>query len=283
METPFSRLFTQLRRDAGFPTAYRFYHDSGGKSVLQLSYRNYLLLEQGKTLPALARLNVFMYALHIVHRSAAAEALVSAWLKTMAGEEAYCDLIEPMLAAKRSAPAPTPMEKAVGMTLRSRKHPISVVQLEAILSSFEAYLCYLAVTADTGAWTAKEIADRLKIMEAAAAKALGEMAKVKMVKETRKGVYKCPLAGCVIEFPHLSIVPPELVKARAAYMEKIYASAAPVWQRGGVLRADSEAFRDFFPMLGASLSTSACYAVTEKTANSALFLVEGRVKKILDF
>ena len=48
MATIFSDVLTQLRKDSGFATAYSFYHDNGGAPVLKVSYRKYLMMEQGE-------------------------------------------------------------------------------------------------------------------------------------------------------------------------------------------------------------------------------------------
>lgn len=56
MATIFSEMLVKLRKAAGFSTAYRFYHDSGGAGMLKISYRKYLLLEQGQSLPSADKL-----------------------------------------------------------------------------------------------------------------------------------------------------------------------------------------------------------------------------------
>ena len=69
-------MLVQLSKEAGFPTAYRFYHDNGGAAGLKISYRNYLLIEQGKKLPALGRLVTFTWALRLISKTPTANALV---------------------------------------------------------------------------------------------------------------------------------------------------------------------------------------------------------------
>ena len=82
MTTIFSKALVQLRKDAGFATAYQFYHNNGGARVFKMSYRNYLIIEQGRTLPPLERLNTFIITLRMVSGSAEANAFLSAWRQT---------------------------------------------------------------------------------------------------------------------------------------------------------------------------------------------------------
>lgn len=283
METIFSKMLVRLRKEAGFPTAYRFYHDNGGADVLKISYRKYLLIEQGKSLPVLDRFSIFLYALRVVHKSAQANELIAAWLRTLAGEENYREIIEPLLAAKQGGAGFSPMQKAMKKALDMKKYYLTLEQLESIFATKDNYLCYLALSNDTGAWTKKEFALRLKLTEGEAEKALKALAGAKILKEAKKGVYKCPLAEAMVEFPHLTTVRPELLAKLRKYQEELIAAGAPVWIRKGVVRADELAFRDFFPLMNINLTTAQTYAVTEKTDKSALFMVEGRITKLRDF
>lgn len=283
METIFSKMLVRLRKDAGFPTAYRFYHDNGGKGVLKISYRKYLLVEQGKNLPALERLGIFLFALRIVNKSAEANELVTAWLKTMAGEETFREIIAPLMTVSPDTPGFSPMQKAMRKALDMKKYYLTPAQIGVIFSTRDTHLCYLALSNDTSAWTKNEFAARLKMPGSAAGKALKALAGAKIVKEVRKDVYKCPLAGAMVEYPHLTTLEPGLLKKVRDYDEELVAAGQPVWMRSGIIRADETVFRSFFPVMGVNISTAQTYAVTEKTEKSALFMVEGKITKLRDF
>ncbi|MBI4351728.1 MAG: hypothetical protein HY550_09830 [Elusimicrobia bacterium] len=283
METIFSKMLKQLRKDAGFDTAYRFYHDNGGREVLKISYRKYLLIEQGRILPVLERLGIFLFALRIVNKSAEANAFVAAWLKTMAGEENFREIIEPLITAKQDTPGFSPMQKAMKKALDTRKYYLTPEQIEVMFATRDNYLCYLALSNDTGAWTSKEFAARLGLARPRAEKALKALAGAKIVKEVKKNVYKCPLAGAMVEYPHLATLKPGLLKKVRGYDDELVATGAPVWTRSGIIRADETVFRSFFPVMGVNISTAQTYAVTEKTEKSALFMVEGKITKLRGF
>lgn len=283
METIFSKTLTQLRKNAGFPTAYRFYHDNGGRPVLKISYRKYLLIEQGSSLPVLERLGIFLFALRIVNKSAEANELVTAWLKTMAGEENFREIIGPLLTARPDTPGYSPMQKAMKKALDMKKYYLTPEQIGVMFANRDNYLCYLALSNDTGAWSRKDLAARLGLPGARAGAALKALAGAKIVKRVKKDVYKCPLAGAMVEYPHLTTLEPGLLKKVRGYDDDLVAAGQPVWMRSGIIRADEIVFRSFFPVMGINLSTAQTYAVTEKTEKSALFMVEGKITKLRDF
>jgi len=283
METIFSNMLVQLRKEAGFPTAYKFYHDNGGAPGLKISYRNYLLIEQGKKLPGFERLGTFIWALRLISKTPKANGLVTAWLKTMAGEEQFREHIEPLLGAGAEGPGFSPMQKAMKKAISAIKYPLSVKQLQAIFTSEDTYLCYLAITHDTGTWLKKEFAAKLKLKEAAVEAAMKALAKVKMVKEIKKGVYKCPLAGSVMEYPTLNSLPPDLQTKIYAYADKLQAAGSRRLFCQTIIRVDELDFKNYFPIMEVNVSTSSTYSVSEKTAHSALFMVEGKITKLRDF
>lgn len=283
METIFSKKLVQLRKDAGFPTAYRFYHDNGGKGMLKISYRKYLLIEQGKSLPSIDRLNIFLFALRIVNKSAEANDFVAAWLKTLVGEENYGSLIEPLISPKPGTPGYSPMQEAMKKALSDKKYYLDPGQVEVIAASKNNYLCFTAVSNDSGAWSREDFSARIGVPLKDVSKSLKELASAKLVKEIKKGVYKCPFAGAMLEYPHMATLDPSLMKKMNDHDAKLVAEGAPVWTNSGIIRADEVALRSFFPIMGLNICTAQTYAITEKTDRSALFMIEGRITKLRKF
>ena len=146
MTTFFSETLCRLRRDAGFPTAYRFYHDNGGQAVLKMSYRNYLLVEQGKCLPEAQKLFKLIVALRLLPKSGAASELAVDWLKTLAGEETFENVFKPALAPVKPQASMSPMDKAANRSLAANKFFMTAEHYRVVVSSFETYLCFLAMS-----------------------------------------------------------------------------------------------------------------------------------------
>ena len=283
MGTIFSETLTKLRKEAGFPTAYRFYHDNGGAPVLKISYRKYLAIEQGKNLPVFGRLTGLLFGLRVVPKSAAADELVTAWLKTMAGEETFKDVLEPMLAVRHEPAVMSPMHKAMKKALAGKKYYITPKQLAVISESRDNYLCFLAMSNDTGTWSAGKFASAAGLTEKAAEKAVRSLAAVKILKKAKNGQHKCPLAAEMVEYPHLTASVQEMIRKLLKYQEELIAAGSNAWMRRGIIRADADALCGFFPIMGMSLSTAHSYAVTERTAKSAIYSVEARIVKLRDF
>lgn len=282
-DTPFSVLLRRMRGEAGFRTAYQFYHDNGGQAVLKISYRKYLLIEQGRLHPAPERLRTIFFALRLIPRTHGANELVVAWLRTMLGEEAYSDLFEPLLCGERKAAGFSPLHKALKTVLSSRKHHVTPGQFAALLTDFPTYLCGLAMENDGGVWAPRELAAALRLPEAAAARAIKSLASVKFLKEVRKGMYRCPLAGAVVEYPQLNTVPKALRGKLREYHARLVKSGFTEWESGCTIRADAAAFRNFYPLMGLNISTAQTYSIFDKRPGSALFYVTGKVVKLRDF
>ena len=283
MKTIFSETLIQLRKDAGFSSAYQFYHGNGGKSALKMTYRNYLKTEQGKTLPELERMGTLIWALRIVQGSAEANAFMTAWIKTMAGEENFKALIAPLIAFKPGAPELSPTQKATKKALTKLRYYLTLEQIEAIHDTEDNYLCFLAISSDKGVWKTKEFANRLKLPEPAVKKALQALARVKLVKEVKKDAYKYQLLGALLTWPDMNMLPPELKRKISDCDKKLVEAGREVYPHSAIVRADERDFINYFPVLGVSISSVASYAITEKTDSSALFMVEGRITKLRDF
>lgn len=283
MGTLFSDTLARLRKEAGFPTAYRFYHDNGGAAVLKMSYRNYLLMEQGKILPVVGRLQKIYPALRLPQTTPAAKELIVAWLKTMSGEEAYKDIFEPIISPKADPVGLSPVHKALQRTLAEKKFYLTPAQFRAVVSSFETYKCSLTIGNDTGVWSAADIAKAIRVKAPAAEKSLKELVKAGLAKEVKKGLYKSRVAGQMVGYPNLSAIEPELRKKFGEYLKKLEQTGTPEWASKGIIRADALALRGLFPLIGANIEAAQTYAVTEKTEKSAFFYVIGKVVRLWDF
>jgi len=283
MGTLFSDTLVRLRKEAGFPTAYRFYHDNGGEPVLKMTYRNYLLTEQGKSLPEMGKLQKLYPALRLPQTTPGAKELIVAWLRTLGGEEAYKEILEPIITVKAEAAGLSPVHQALRRTLAGQKYYLSPAQFRALVSSFETYKCSLTMGNDTGTWSAADIAKAIRVKTPVAEKSLKDLVKAKLVKEVKKGFYKSRVAGQMLGYPNLSALEPELLVRFKEYLGKLERTGTCEWASKGIIRADALALRGLFPLVGASIEAAQTYAVTRKTERSAFFYVIGKVVRLWDF
>lgn len=283
MGTIFSETLTKLRKAAGFKTAYSFFYDNGGKSVFKISYRMYLFIEQGKRLPPFKNIGTYIFALRLAPRSYCAMELTAAWLKTTLGEDDFTQGLAPFLRLPTGESISSPLHKTAERLLTQKKFYITPEQLKAIVKSGATSLCWTALSHDTGAWTAKALAEQMDLSLAVAKKTINELAAVKLLKRLKDGTYKCPLAGAMVEYPHGSNLAPEIRNKFQALFGEMISSGEPLFIRRGVLRAALPEFSNCFPLLALNVSTAETYALTKKQKNSALFAVECKVTKIRDF
>lgn len=280
MDNTFSGILADLRQQAGFPTAYRFFHDNGGKHVLKASYRQYLLWEQGKALPPVAALGRLLPALKLLPGSAQHGALAAGWLASLAGGELYKEVFAPFLAVKDAAVSP--LHKAMSRALNEKKYPLSVDQAVAILSDPDHYKAFLFMINDRGDWSEARLADEAGLGKGAAARVAKDFLKAGLLKKAGARL-KCVLVDSMVEFPRAEIMPAGYGDRMEKFQDGLLASGGRAWRRLGFLRADARDFAAFFPLMSLNMSTAATYAVTEKGPATAMFAVEGRVVKLKDF
>ncbi len=278
--TPFSSALTELRKAAGFPTAYRFYHDNGAQKVLGFSYRKYLLFEQGQTLPAPDTLRRLSLALRLIPKTPPAGRLAAAWLRTTAGDEAYGEVFAPFISVREETPGLSPAHKALGRFIK--KQPLSVAQAEAILSSGSHYRAFLALANDAGVWAGAALARAAGLKPAEAAAALRDLAEAGLLKKVKAGEYRFG-GDRILEFPRAEIMPPGLNDRMRAYQAEMLASGRLAWRRLSMVRAAPEALAAFYPVLSVSVSAAAAYETAEPLPGSAVFAVEARVVRLFDF
>lgn len=281
MKTIFSEELSKARKEGGFPTAYRFYHDNGGKPVLTFSYRKYLLFEQGEALPSPEVLRRMIVALKFIPQSPQAGRLAAAWLKTMTGEEAYSFIFEPFISIKAETPGLSPVHKAMAKFIKKR--PITVTQAGIILSSCEHYRAFLLLVHDSGDWSSAGLAQKMGIKQPLASKVLADLVKAGIVKRIKSDLFRSLGENIILEFPRAEIMPTGLNDRMRKYQAEMLASGALAWRRMNVLRADAVELAAFYPVLSLSMSAASGYEVEEKTKNSALFAIESRVVKLFGF
>lgn len=283
MATPFSETLVRLRTAAGFPSAYAFFHDNGGQKVLGLTYRRYLLLEQGRNLPMLEKLRKLFYALRLVPQAPAANELTVAWLRSMAGEQDYQDILQSVVAPRAETKGVSPLHKAVEKNLANDKYVVKPEQFQAVLSSFEAYVCFHAMVSETDSWKLEDLARAVQAELPKVREAMNRLTAAKLMKQMRPGVYKCPIASATIETPQMNLLGREAIDKIKDYTGRLITSGRSEWYSTCMVRADGPAFKGYAPVLNLAVHTAGAYEIKRKTDGSAIFLVEGRITRLRDF
>ncbi|MBI5744307.1 MAG: hypothetical protein HY952_07145 [Elusimicrobia bacterium] len=280
MGTPFSDTLTRLRTEAGFKTAYAFFHKNGGRELFRVSFRHYLLFEHGRRLPAFENIGYYIFALRLTHMSAPAVELTTAWLRTSLGEPAFAHFLKPLFLCQPQ-PVPGALHKALQTSLTGDKYHLTPRQMQAISTDSGTYLCWMLLSNDTAGQSPAELAKSAGLAPADLQKALAALAKAGVLRR-KGGIYRCPMAGKMIEYPHGN-TSPVAYKKLSELRSGLMASGQQIYIRRGMLRASLQQLANVIPLLGLNVSTAQVYSIYEKRKDSALFGVECRVVKIRDF
>ena len=285
MATPFALIFTRLRRQAGFETAYQFYHKNGGRRAFGCSFQNYLRIENGSNLPVPKRLPQLCLQLRLPLRGADMRELVRAYLQVWAGSEDLAQwLIGPFERAERAEPAPGPAAQALSRVVRESARPLTLEQYKAVMSSAEAYWCFRVLTTDRKGQTDVALSRILGLGKARIRKGLEALCRCGIARKRRDGSFESPYVGQYLVFPDPTLLPERLKAAARRYTrDMVRRKGATVDVRHCGVRADALAIQGFLPHLREAIRGVNAYSVIEKTERSALFLVEGRVCKLFDF
>lgn len=282
IQNGFSELLRKKRQEAGFRTAYRFFHGNGGENFFGFSYRQYLRIELGKSVPGPERLSRLVSGLRLRDRTTPANELALSWLKTFVGEDVYANVFS-FLGIPASASTMTPAQRAQKSALTGRKRYLTPAQLGAALTDKDTYLCFLALGTDTGTWSADTLANDLGITRQAAERALSTLFSAKLLKRAGKGRYRSSVADQMVELPPREAIDEHLLEKHRDYTRELISAGHEEFGRSGIIRADDVVFRDLFPTLQLSLDAMLAHKARERTDNSALYYITGRVVKLRNF
>lgn len=282
IQNGFSGLLRKKRQEAGFRTAYRFFHGNGGEKFFGFSYRQYLRIELGKSVPGPERLSRLVSGLRLRNRTTPANELALSWLKTFVGEDVYANVFSFLGIPASARPIP-PTQRELKSTLAGRKRYLTPAQLGAALTDKDTYLCFLSLNYDTGTWSADRLIKELGIPRPAAERSLSTLFSAKLLKKAGKGRYRSAVSDQTVEFPPREAIDENLLKKHRDYTRELIAAGREEFGRSGIIRADDVIFRDLFPTLQLSLDAMLAHKVREHTANSALYYVTGQVVKLRNF
>jgi hypothetical protein len=275
----FSQVLIRLRHDQGFSTAYAFFQQRGGRRVFGLSFTNYLSFERGKSLPQGPRLTALVSALGLTSMSPGTRQLVYAYIQDMLGSE---DLLKAVVA---TSPDPAPAswqvaESAARQALSQRSFQLSLDQYQTLADDRTAYSCHV-ILCNTKGWVDKK---ELSSMVGAAGKAFETaVARLKAAKlvEVGGGRLRSPLAGRYVVPPAITPATAGIYARLQSYRNEWVKNSGKVnFSRYLMLRAPESKFSGYLPHLADVVSMSALYGDVNRSDDSAMFLVEGRITRL---
>lgn len=280
--TRFSTVLARLRRDLGFANAHAFYKARGGRRAFGVAFTNYLGLERGRSLPKGRRLESIVTALGLEPASAAARELLLAYMGDTLGSETLTRPLEVLPLPDPAPPGWQIAENAARQALGGRSRRLTPEQYALLGRDESTYACH-AVLANTSGWLEiRELSRMLGLPPADIGRRLACLARAALA-EVRGGKARSPLAGkyvmAPLSSPAAAFSASRLRKHRDEWLRR---RGKSLHQAYLILRAPKSKFRNYLPHLSDVVAMSALYGDVERSADSELYLVEGKVTRLFD-
>jgi hypothetical protein len=277
----FDAALRELRRRSGFPSARAFYRARGGSRALGCTYKAYLDVEAGRSVPKpdLALALAAAVGAHADPRRGAA--FVEGYLKARLGRGELAALALSALAAKPRTDPGAFFERASRRSFAVRPRlPLSPAQARALDEDAAAYWAFTLLLMSREALTARELAGRTRLPAARLAGALSTLERLGLAARRRGGAYACPHVGKLVTWPRRSFY---LAGHRAALRGHWEAMARRrgkvVFERRAGLRASPAWLRAAFPPLLAAVYGANIFARRAGGPDTAVFLVEAQARR----
>ncbi|MBI4345207.1 MAG: hypothetical protein HY553_00020 [Elusimicrobia bacterium] len=280
----FARQLVKLRQEAGFPSAYQFYHRNGGRRHFPFTYVHYLRIDKGIRLPKPHWMPCFLSGLRLTPGEGGCRELFLGYLRDLVlTEEAFALIVAPLL-EQQARPEASIAQEALRWIKTEHAVHLTPEQFKAQTSTDAAYWCAELLVNDRGTWSAAELANLLGLEAAPIRAALKKLKDVGIAREVGEGRYASRHEGKVYTYPGR-------LKGLAAYLDQVEGFWDKMYAKRGketgtrveLVRADESAMRRYFQVLAQTLDSANLYSRTTKGDDSGLFVIEASVKKVLPF
>lgn len=278
----FAAALARVRTEAGFTTAYAFYHKNGGRRVFPCTFPYYLRIEKGKALPRPEWLPVFLALLRIPPTDALWRQFVVDYLRDHFGrEDAFQSAVAPLL---RPAEGSGMRQQTVRRLVSERAYHLTPEQFRTVISDDAAYWSFECLVNERGAMTPAELARETGEAEAKIKAGLKRLSRAKLAKAVAGGRWKSPISGKFYVFPQA--YPghePDRIKRHAILDRMTSRKGKWLFHANVVLRADDASMRRSVGAFTDAMEGVSAYCVYEKGEDTGLYQVETRTRRLLPF
>ena len=277
----FGSALSRIRKEQGFPSAYKFYKTAGGSKSLGLAFVSYWDMERGKKLPKSWRLKEIMAALGIEQNSPRAKELVRAYFKALSGSDELLHVLAERAPADGKLSAREPAEAAVQKILSQHGVNQTLDQWKACARDIVTFMCDYYLDNTTGWVTVRELCEATKFKPEAVKKALKPLAAAKLVELSGDK------ARSRFEVEMVKALPltPETAPVRAAvrgHMDTWIKDASRVEAKRLTVRLSKANLDSYREHLGKAVNLASAYSNSnESKQDSAVYLVDAAIYKIL--
>jgi len=273
----FGAALARIREEQGFTSAHAFYRSREGRRNLGLSFANYLNIEKGRSLPQSRRVRPILAALGLSESSPQARELANAYLVSLLGSD---DLLVMAGGGRSAAPGRSLAEEAAHQAISQRAVQLSIDQWNVMAQSRAAYDCHIFLV-NTPGWVALEELRKVTGLAAPALKkTLAALASAGLVEVSGPRV-RSPLARKALKSPGplaaVATLQAALYNHRKAWTED---HAKLVHLSHLTVRLPKANVDRYAHQLAEAVQLSAVYGDVERTADTAVYLVEGRIYSV---
>lgn len=275
----FSRQLVKARLQAGFDTAYAYYHRNGGKRIFPFTYAYYAKIERGSALPRAPWLRLILAMLRITPSAKAQHELVLAYLHDQVDdEETFSQLIQPMIRPSQDPDQSQAMKSLLG----ANTYHLTPDEFQAMTSSPAAHWCLALLIHSRKPLTMERIQKTTGHSPLEVAAALKVLCRHGLARAYRGSRYASPLVGkyCVL---------PKGYPGNAADVAKLrsyltaYSRNAPLLDMASVARLDPSAVRTVAAAMAQAVETASPHTIREDGFDSSLCVIEARIRPVFAF
>lgn len=280
----FSRLLVRLREEGGYPSARVFYRSWGGRGFFGCTYEQYVNVERGRSAAQPALVEKLAAALRVWVYADKAREFFTTYLRATLASESLLELLlksvappGPQLGSDSSV-----LRQAVSHDLEGRRFPLSQAHLRAVMKNPLHFWCYQVFCLDHGAWTPEALGKLLGAGTRQVCGALEALRGAGLAVKTKEGRYEAAAKRKVFTFPRRTpYLPDQVERLCRFYDERSKSSGQLEMYQSLALRASPSVLRQYFGYLAQAVQAAGVYAKGAPEDDTGLFVVEGRVRRVL--
>jgi hypothetical protein len=281
----FSVTLCELRESVGYDSARGFFNGRGGVKHFGCTYRQYLNVEKGRSLPGPRLMEKIAVGLRLIEDKPRAKRFFTSYLHSISRSEDLVRLIAGAFSDKSSEMEREQPAMVGSMARNTEKHTkvFTKAQSEFITGKREHYWPWALLANDSGKWSPEKIAGIVDLKPASVKKTLDRLVKLKLVSKDRSGKYFCPDGDTTYRHPRDRIFQGALKPLKNIWLELSDKKGGVVVQNNLFQRASEADIRQYIPYLVQCLKGSAVCSTKKKGPDTGFFIVEIGVRKVCDF
>lgn len=277
-------MLVRWREEAGYASARVFYRSWGGRGFFGCTYEQYVNVESGRSAAQPPLIEKLAAALRVWVYEDKAREFFTAYLRASLASESLLELLLKSLSPSQPALGSdsSVLRKAVQHDLEGRRFPLSQAQMRIIMKSSLNFWCFQVFCLDHGAWDAAALGKLLGASAPQTRRALEALKTAGLAVKTKDGLFEAAAKRKVFTFPRRTpYLPDQVEKIGRFYDERVKACGEAEMYQSLALRASPAVLRHYYGYLAQAVQAAGVYAKGSAEEDTALYLVEGRVRRVL--